>query len=333
MLGEGAYGTVTKNDNAAIKKFEKLPHIIQEYCALHYLKDCKYILHATNVNYTTYEIEMELYQMSLRQWLKNDYNLETLHKILHDVLCGMIELADLNLVHSDIKPGNILINKHPLKAVLGDLGFVSIPKYSKQQRTAQTYRDIVIKNDTHHDVFSFGVCFLELVYQVKPIRYKSYSDVIKVIDKHVSNNKHNALLKNIMQEDRDKRFNAREILNQLYHAKLDVTPIRTFNYKELKNLDELYNNFKGYCADLNINRGIRGYQALLYYISTHRVRIINPYIAAIIIILGSLFGNNTPHPGDIMRACNLSSKKYKDKVVKIINNFTNDITFLTIIFN
>ena len=143
-LGRGAYGKVIKKNNTAIKQFAYLPHVIQEHSALMYLKDCNYIVHETAVNLPKNELTMELYDMSLRHYLSSECCcVACINTILHNILMGMIELHDRQLSHSDLKPGNILIRKEPLKAVLGDCGFVSVSKYSKQQRTAHSYRDLI----------------------------------------------------------------------------------------------------------------------------------------------------------------------------------------------
>src|SRR5689334_17210470 len=104
-LGRGTYGTVVKENNVAVKTYHKLPHLIQEYVALRYLDDCKYIVHAKDVLYDKNQLVMDLYDMSLNKWLKSECSCnDCLQHIVHNILCGIIELHDRGLAHCDIKP-------------------------------------------------------------------------------------------------------------------------------------------------------------------------------------------------------------------------------------
>src|SRR5258708_13806691 len=334
-LGKGSYGYVTKHKNVAKKEFFKLTHIIQEYTALNYLKDCNYIVHPSSVNYDKQVLYMELYDKSLRTWMNEECCCsECINIIIHDVLCGLIELQDRNLSHSDVKPGNILIQKEPLKAVLGDCGFVSIAKYSKQQRTAPSYRDINIVNDNKHDMYSFGVCFLELIYGVKPKIYKNYKHIYKTIDKHVTDNNHVILLKKLMHENRDKRPCAREVLKLLYNDDVSIYNVDKYNYHKLTENKEVNKIIKHVCKKLNIKRGVKGYYALLYIVNHNHIdnNVIHYYIASTLIILASLFVNHTPNITDIINYCNINPDHCHKKILKIINILTNDKVFLNIIF-
>ena len=246
FLGKGTYGKVTKINGTAVKDFQKLSHIIQEHIALKYLDDCNYIIKGLGVNYKKKELSMVLCDMSLRKWLNQKNNckcLDCIHKIIHDILCGLVELQDRNLSHSDIKPGNILIQKHPLKAVLGDCGFVSLAKYSKQDRTAPAYRDIVIVADDKHDIYSFGICFLELLYKVKRRLYENYNDIKDTINNDVHNSDHRKLLFKMLHPNRNMRPSARELLQLLYKETPDKFIIQPADINEeilLKNLKKKY---------------------------------------------------------------------------------------------
>ena len=50
FLGQGSYGKVMLKDGCAVKKFKKLSHLIQEFTALKYLQDCKYVVHTKSVD-------------------------------------------------------------------------------------------------------------------------------------------------------------------------------------------------------------------------------------------------------------------------------------------
>jgi serine/threonine protein kinase len=341
-LGEGAYGSVTKQKNLAVKKFSKLSHIIQEQIALVYLNNCDYLVHSKNVNYNTLELSMDLYDMSLRKWITNDVCCcdECFNKILHDILCGLVELQDRGLSHSDIKPGNILIQKDPLKAVLGDCGFVSIAKYSKQQRTALSHRDLVIENDDKHDMFSFGVIMLELLYNVKPTVKETYKEYHVIIKKRVKNQIHYNLLKKLLNENRIERPSAREVLSTMYKEhpenfiskKINIHHIvdsvcEKYGKTKLKSYELLMKN------TLDVNRSRKGYNALLVYLHNNNVNIkyINYYFVAMLLVLSSVFNTRSANINYILDTCNM--KINKKKLNDVLYEITNNIDFVNTIFS
>ena len=162
-LGHGSYGEVFKVDGKAVKSFSKVSHLIQEYVALKYLENCKYIVHTSGLDLQELKLYMVLYDSSLRKWIEDSKKdrdgvlFEEIIKIIHDILLGLIELHDRSLAHGDLKPSNILVRNNPLGAVLGDCGFVSIAKYAKVERTAAIYRDPVIDEDVPSPPYVPGV--------------------------------------------------------------------------------------------------------------------------------------------------------------------------------
>ena len=341
-LGRGAYGKVIKRNNTAIKQFAYLPHVIQEYSALTYLKDCQYIVHAEHVDYKKNELTMELYDMSLRKYLSTECCcFSCINTIIRDILMGMIELHDRNLSHSDIKPGNILIRKEPLKAVLGDCGFVSISKYSKQQRTAQSYRDLIVVNDEKHDIYSFGVVLMELIYSVRPIIYKSYKEIDKTIQYEVHHN-HKKLIKSLMDENRLLRPSAREILSSLFNENPHQYIILKY---ENKYTEEVYKKYgkevivklesliiKG-AKKYDIKRARYVYKTLINYLYHHTIelRYLNCHLAGILIIFGSCFGNRTPRIQEIIEHCHV--KNSKTRLYQVLYDLSNNKEFLNIMFS
>jgi serine/threonine protein kinase len=288
---------------------------------------------------------MELYDCSLRQWLsKYKKTINISYKIIHDILCGLIEIQDRNLSHSDLKPGNVLIQLEPFKIVLADLGFVSIAKYSKQQRCAPNYRDIDVVNDQRHDMYSFGLIFMELLYNIKPVVYYNYQDIISVVDQHVNNKIHNKLVKNLINENRDKRPLAREVL-QILSATCPKNSIKMFNeypypfkfykhhYGQYKDQYDILPLIKKGCKQLNIKRGIRGYQALLMYLcEKNEHRHINHYVAGLLIILSSVFSQKTPSVTSIINLCDLENQSH-NKIITIITKLTQHDLFLKCLFS
>ncbi|HSW76489.1 MAG TPA: protein kinase [Candidatus Saccharimonadales bacterium] len=340
-LGKGAYGYVIEDHGVAIKTFLKLPHIIQEYGMLKYLNDCKYIVHTTGIDFENKALSMTLYKYSLRKWMNDDDCCccqDCLKLIIHDVLCGLVELQDRGLSHSDIKPGNILISNKPLKAVLGDCGFVSIAKYSKQQRTAQTYRDIHVVNDLKHDMFSLGIMMMELFYRIKPTVRDKYKDYYNVIDKRVKHEKYRNLFKSLLNEKRELRPTARDVLQLLYHETPDHIILKqhvghfndVFKKYNKEKIDELELFIKHHYKQLYIKRSKRGFKALLYFLSKNDVvspKLLKFYLAATLMILSSIFGNHSPILRDIVSMCDLPEHNRK-KLLHIIDLLIKDDGFM-----
>ncbi len=185
LLGKGSYGQVVIKNGRAVKKFSKIQHLIQEYAALKYLDDCEHVVSCEDVDFENLELHMTLYDCGLDSWLEQNRENKTkddIKIIIHDILIGLIELHDRGLTHGDLKPGNILVNKNPLRVVLGDCGFVSISKYAKVRRTAPIYRDPVIQNDQSHDLFSLGICMLEIVGNIRIVNQRKYKRMKKYLD-------------------------------------------------------------------------------------------------------------------------------------------------------
>ena len=341
-LGRGAYGKVIKRNNMAVKQFEFIGHVIQEYSALMYLKDCQYVVNTIEVDYEKNELSMELYDMSLRKYLSvGCCCVKCINHILHDILMGMIELHDRGLAHSDLKPGNILMKRKPLKAVLGDCGFVSISKYSKQQRTAGNYRDLIVVNDEKHDIYSFGIILMELIYSISPVIYTSYKEINKTIHYQVHQD-HKRLIKSLMHEDRNKRPSARDILLQLFKETPEKpilvhykTPYENDVYERygndvIKDLEQLIIKAS---TLYDLKRPRNAYKTLINHLYHNHIDNIylNCHLSAILIIFASCFGNRTPKIQELINHCHV--KNSKKRLYQIIYDLTNDHDFLNIMFS
>jgi len=302
-LGRGSYGEVHVRNGKAVKKFSKIAHLIQEYSALTYLYDCKYVVRTSDINLEDKELHMDLYDCSLRDWLINDPkpNIRDVMIIIHDVLMGLIELHDRGLAHGDIKPSNILVRKHPLGAVLGDCGFVSISKYAKLERTAPIYRDIKVGTDTSHDMYSFGICFLELIANIhfkQPP--KTYDELKLMINKYVHNNHYHKLISMVVSENKEARPSARTVLEILFQQSVPEWNrsiiVRPTSQKRITDEDkeQIRTAMKEIAKAYKVRRPKRGYGALLSYIEYANVAEskYNLYIVVTLLILSAIFGQN-----------------------------------------
>src|SRR5437868_852553 len=105
VLGEGGFGEVILRDGKAVKKFERLRHIIHEYAAAMYLKGCPYIVPVHGADFKRYEMTMELFHGSLSKWLRKERTEQQKLVAFRETLRALVYLYDLSLVHGDIKPG------------------------------------------------------------------------------------------------------------------------------------------------------------------------------------------------------------------------------------
>ena len=335
-LGRGTYGTVYKSKKLAIKQFKRLPHMVQESMALMYLNDCQYVVHAKSVNYNKLQLGMQLYNLSLRQYLKKECTCNRcLMKIIHDILLGMIELHDRDLSHSDIKCSNILIQLNPLKAVLGDCGFVSVAKYSKQSRTAPAYRDINIHYDLKHDMFSFGICLLELLYDVPLKVYKHYNEIKNVINHYVKNKKYRHLIHNLLNENRHERLSSREVLKLIFNeepahwvkpAYLDVSEM-------IKNVNHKYNHklIPLTIPPFHVKRAKFTIHALYIHLYQNQVpsNMLFIYVTAIWIISSSLFSHYKIKMEDIYKFSHFVENETNIHLLNsVLHTLTHDIIFV-----
>lgn len=353
VLGKGSYGQVVAKDGCAVKKFEKVSHLIQEYCALQYLEDCKYVVHTKGVDFENLELKMELYDTSLSKWMDKNKNpnIRDIMKILHDVLLGLIEIHDRGLAHGDIKPGNILVNNNPLRAVLGDCGFVSVAKYAKVERTAPVYCDPVIGHSASHDMYSFGIVFLEFLGNLRLLAKPTYETLKGMTEKEIKNPIYQKIILSLLHEDKQKRPSARQVLKIIFHEEPEVwvrqttSPSALFDHVLPKHNISSYitpyitperkksirNSMKQSVADLELTRGKRGYGALLYYLDVHQVPydMHNLYLSVTLMTLKALFGKSGMKIEELSRLCR---DEYSNKeIYKVMTEMLSDKTFIRIL--
>ncbi len=350
LIGSGSYGVVKVKDDKAVKKFGKLSHLIQEYIALKYLNSCNYIVHAKDVDFGNLELHMTLYDGSLRDWIENrrgsskHFNEDEVMRIIHDILMGLIELHDRGLTHGDIKPSNILVRNRPFKLVLGDCGFTSISKYAKVERTASVYRDPEISHEPSHDMFSFGLCFLELITGVRIDHQASYQELRKTTLSKVSNPEYQKLLYNLFHENKERRPSARFVLNALFN---EIPPkwippvIIDDNHRKSNGriICTIPKEYRSYIKKLTmetttkykINRAQKGYGAILMYLDHHKIsdKFYKLYTAVMIMILSALFGKSGFREKNVLQLC---FNKYDiSEIYTTLDNLLSDDTFINLL--
>lgn len=354
FLGKGTYGNVYKKGEHARKKFKKLSHIIQEYVAIKYLSDCPYIVNIHKVNFETLDIYMTLHEMNMRDWLNGDMKSEcgkvTFKNkmiLLRDILIGLTCIHELGLAHGDIKPSNILVDcdkdgKSP-KALIGDLGFVSIAKYAKVERTAQLYRDIEINHHQSHDIYSLGIIMLEMFGKIRlRDQPKSYRNLHSIIRKEISNKDLAELIVKMTLEDFESRPSAKWILKEIfedeeveYIKKTDLEPILEKINIEEKTDRKIYEWMRKYSEDFDLKRGKRGYYGLKSYLHKNNDidrKEVKLYSCAMLIIISSLFGRTSTFSiTDSLEKCRKYGNYTREDVISCIRDLLDDVDVINIL--
>jgi serine/threonine protein kinase len=339
ILGKGAYGEVFLKNGNAVKQFDGLRHLIQEYTALKYLSDCKYIVNVKNVDYNNLQIEMELYDCNLKTWLFKNKNADVKlkDKIIHDILSGLIELHDRGLCHGDLKPGNILIQNEPLKAVLGDCGFVSISKYTKTNLTTKNYRDPIYERTSAHDMFSFGICLYEFVTNKRLLNKNSYEEYHKVVKKYVNDSFYLEIILSLLNEDKSKRPTSRELMVKLFNKNADILILQDMNKYDgrlSKNETESIRDIIQVIAYQNkINRSRQGCLAVSSFLNKFNIKseFHIAYTLITLMILSSIFGKTGFNDEKCLSLCCAYKKISKQTFHDIINELLSDIEYISIL--
>lgn len=300
LLGQGSYGKVMSRDGAAVKKFGKLQYLVQEYVTLLYMRDCEQVVTIQSIDLENLELTMDLYDCSLRQWLQEkNYKVsrQEVFILLRAILLALVSLQDRNLAHGDLKPGNILIRREPFAAVLGDFGFVSVAKYAKVERTAAIYRDPVISYDSSHDMYSLGVCLLEMIGGVKLTRQAEFNELYSVVKTRIRRPEDRELIQSLIQFNKRNRPDARQVLAKYFNSSPEPWAVGELSMCSLPEVEtDSLRALRASCKKLSlayrINRSKKGYLALLLFLEEQQITHDNYelYKLATLFILASVFG-------------------------------------------
>lgn len=351
FIGKGTYGSVVKKGDSAKKKFHKLSHLIQEYVAIRYLSGNQNIVDYKKVNFNTLELSMFFHEMNMRDWLQGKMegecgkvNNKNKMILLRDILRGLAYLHELDLAHGDIKPSNILVDcdNGEISGILADLGFVSIDKYAKVERTAELYRDIYIHNHKSHDIYSLGIIMLEMFGRLRlKEQPKSYKYLHEIIRKEVKNKKIADLIVKMTLEDYTKRPDAQYLLQEIFgEEKLevfcyDIKPLINEHNLDTKTDSKIYSWIRRYSEQLELNRGKRGYLALRRFLTKNPDvddQDIKIYTCAMLIILSSVFSRSSSYTvSDAISDCKHYKKYDKEEVIEIIADLLDDDDIIRIL--
>ncbi|KAL4513174.1 hypothetical protein ABPG72_017859, partial [Tetrahymena utriculariae] len=186
-LGKGAFGLVIQahsqeHGNVAIKildkKAENAEQIFKETSAMEKLGNCENIIKIYEclncIKLNTYFIINQLCDCTLRDVVEsNQLSLTQICAITEQLLKGLDQMKNFNVVHCDIKPENILYIKKNNRFVFSDFGLSHQIKSSKinsksnvggtLQYSAPELLDNSPKLTYKLDVFSLGVTVAEII--------------------------------------------------------------------------------------------------------------------------------------------------------------------------
>lgn len=329
FINQGAYGAVYSKGNNAYKHFRKLNALVQEFAAGAFLRGCKNIVTIKKAHYDTLRLKMELYQKNLRLWMADNHTHGQKRKVFSDLLVALTEIHRRDIVHGDIKPGNILINennKGEPTCYLGDLGFVSISKFSKVRRTTEAYRDKLMLANSGHDLYSLGLVVLELFADVRVKRQVTHEEIKEEVKKSIKDTTIAAAIIGLTDPDYRKRPSAEDLLNRIFGYDPTVH-LRKWPEDRKRVPDESkFKEVEGWVREVSkkyeINRAKRGFRCLIIFFAEEGVNKSDypRYTAAMLMILASLFGKSG---FDERVACKWADCKYDNFLPALASLLSN----------
>ena len=303
VLGKGGYGVVVSDGTHSIKKFEEHRLMLREVFATAYMKDSKYIVKIRKCNYDKLEMRMDIWNCSLDAILLRSVagieklNEQQKHKIFKDVLSGISDLHERSLVHADLKPGNILVNKARTQAVLSDLGLASIAHRARVDLTTDGYCSTeIVYYHRSHDMFSLVLIALQLFYDYR-VTYRPSRETLKgEVEKIVKNQKIKKCLLRMIPENPLKTVKASDVLKYLYKKEIPSPPAYRIEYVDLlepATTKKISKRIRKLCDKYEIRRSLKCRNCVLSILA--RIgeldnKKINIYCATMVFAFSIIFG-------------------------------------------
>lgn len=350
FLGEGAYGKVyKKGNNIAAKQFDEIRFAIHEFSIGQYLRNCPYTVPILGIDLLKKEVYMKLYKGSLSIWLQRPRTEVQMIVALREILLGLCFYGDLRLVHADIKPSNTLCNWNSkgdiTELVIGDTGFLSLEGFSKVHNTTPSYRDINVKSDFRHDIFSLGVLMINMFGCERIKGKKTYSELQEIAKSRIKNPHILEWTLKMVSENRSERPTARSLLKRFFN----ITPplqchpgFPTYDNRLSKpQIEKIQNIFRERSPHPNedpenaekraiIYRSKIAYEACITYINKKKIHEDQHilYASATIMIFSSVFGKS----GYTIRHIMSETGSNSSSALRSINHLLMDEDFITIMF-
>jgi serine/threonine protein kinase len=236
-IRKGAYGEVTFEDDIAVKRQKFIEEYESKKTGKKYnmisrtaLKECNYLMFMTHKNIIIpkkVEIDDDFLFIAMEKGEPLDVNLVMDEQnIFKQLLEGLIYMHDNNIVHGDIKSGNIVIDKddNPKFIDFGSSAYIESRELLGTYQYAGPEVFLDGKRTFEGDVWSLGVVFLELIEKrniakivfsyykkaVKPEEF--YAHIIKYVDEKYSD----TVLSKMLNPNSYKRSTARQIYKEVY---------------------------------------------------------------------------------------------------------------------
>lgn len=128
VLGVGGFATVYLSGNKALKVLhpelrnnESAVHRFKrEYEITDSIKGIDGIMQVSNFDKTNLSYQMEYCEMTLEKYFKNKQSSDEKHRVIEEILKIMSQVHEKNIMHRDLTPNNIFMNKG--KVIIGDFG-------------------------------------------------------------------------------------------------------------------------------------------------------------------------------------------------------------------
>jgi len=276
-LGRGAFGKVyqvlNENKYYALKKIE-LIEFSEEELEL-YENEAKILSSINNAHIVKYYdsskdneffyILMEYCEGSdLKQLIKDHKSKKekidekTVYSIIFDICLGIKEIHQKNLIHRDLKPDNIFIDKYKMIKI-GDFGISKLldnnDKYAKSIVGTNNYMaPEVIKGDKYNnkvDIWALGCIIYELLTLSVCFESKGlYGIIDKIVNKphgKIDTNKYNYKWQDIIDLLLKKDYKKRPDINEVYNLIINLGNELSLNKQDFKNnaiLDIITSNNK-----------------------------------------------------------------------------------------
>ena len=182
---------------------------------------------------------------------------------------------------------------------MGDLGFVAPSCYCKAERTAAAYREIDVKKDEKHDMYSLGIIALEL-FARKRLGIQESSENLQEYAQDRISSRHKELRQivvDLLDENRSKRPSAQKVLRDLYGINFEYTSAPNLGKLDIdvmprEKRKKIEQWFRKAAKEYDLNRAKLGYGAILSFIYRHDISEKDYYLYSMtmIMILSSIFG-------------------------------------------
>lgn len=258
---------------------------------------------------------------TLRNYMPNRIKLtpQQLQSVIKQLMSALIYLHSLSIMHGDIKPENILVEKTDPDMVikLSDFGLSEIIMGSKRLfKHSGTFSYMApelhfnLPYDTSSDLFSAGVVIYELIYDQKPIQKDLYPEYLNLLRRRVEityvyydgySPECINLLKSLLNYDKEGRPTLEQLIN---HSYLQLAPPT----------HSMENRYEASCRSF-----IQSSQLL----KNHKIGL--AYIEAVQGFLQlRLYANTVKDNEGLHLYLEFNLRKYADYIIALQNKFLNE---------